>query len=249
MVQTGSLFRRRLTVDAHVKVAADQLVAAHSNQARDSKIGKIFEPFYHNYLYGVTLNELVERIVHLVKRENKSLQQIWLDMGWINVKNREDARSLSVMGISKDEWSVRFAEIVMLDNKEESEKQNQALMWMVPAELALFYYIFGPDWKTFLFATGAGIGLSEASHIYKYNRGFSIISFTWYGVMLQQLYATNKIFSIPTAAVIFLMLAPLVSDPPAPGQWKTMEGVRHTAHDLHYGTFIIAALLRQFKII
>ena len=249
MVQ--SLFRRRLVkkVDPHVAVAADQLIDKYANRSRDYIIGKIFEPVNHNYLYGVSLKELVERMIHLVKREKQTLEQVWKNMRWINPKNREDARTLSVMGMSQDEWSVRFAEIVMLDNKENMEKNNNGLLWGLPFELGLFYYIFGPDWKTFLMASMVGVGVSEASNLYKYNRGFSLVNFTWYGVMLQRLYATKKLFSIPSALLMILIFAPLVFDPPPQGQWKTMEGAKHTAHDLHYLTLAFSLALSSYKII
>ena len=121
-------------------------------------------------------------------------------------------------------------------------------MWGFPFELGLFYYIFG-DWKTFLMATAVGVGVSEASHLYKYNRGFSMVNFTWYGVMFQRLFATKKLFSIPSALLMILTFAPLVFDPPPQGKWTSMEGAKHTAHDLHYMSMAFAVALSHFKII
>ena len=139
MVKTHPLFRRRLVkVDAHVKVAAEQLINAHAESLRPDYVGKIFQPLFHNYLYGITRQDVVEQITHMVKREGKSLVSIWRNQKWINPKNQSDAQGLSVMGMEVDKWVVKFAEILMADVKENYEAQNTGLLVSTPLELFLF---------------------------------------------------------------------------------------------------------------
>ena len=105
MVLSTPLFRRRLVVDHHLKVAADNLVQEHGNPSRPDHVGKIFQPVNHNYMYGVTRLRIVEQITAMV-RKGDSLENIWKDVHWFNPKNRENARTLSVMVSSKEKWPV-----------------------------------------------------------------------------------------------------------------------------------------------
>ena len=94
MVKTEPLFRRRLAIDPHVKVAAQQLVQQYATHGRPEQIGKIFKPLFHNYLYGITRTVLVERITHAVKREGKTLNDVWKNQKWIDAKYRRRALSI-----------------------------------------------------------------------------------------------------------------------------------------------------------
>ena len=250
MVKTHPLFRRRLVkVDAHVKVAAEQLIHAHAESLRPDYVGKIFQPLFHNYLYGITRQDVVEQITHMVKREGRDLVSIWRNQKWINPKNRDDAQTLSVMGMEVDQWVVKFAEILMVDIKENYEAQNTGLLVSTPLELFLFYWVFGNDWKLLGKVLLAGIAVSEGSMFYKDNKGFSMVEFLLFGVILQHLYNTRKLFTLPALAVAAASLWPLYNDPPAPGQWKTWEGKEHTAHDLHYLAMASGVLLRWFHVV
>ena len=140
MVQAHPLFRRRLVVDHHTKVAAENLVQQYGNRSRPDHVGKIFQPVNHNYLYGVTRLEIVEQITSLV-REGKSLENIWKDVHWFNPKNREDVRTLSVMGTSNEKWAVQFAEILMIDVKAKYDTSNSNLLFNIPMQLAIFYWV------------------------------------------------------------------------------------------------------------
>ena len=64
MVKANPLFRRRLAVDKHVSVAAEQLIETHGNPLRPDVVGKIFAPINHNYLYGVSKQTIVEQMEH-----------------------------------------------------------------------------------------------------------------------------------------------------------------------------------------
>ena len=196
MVLAHPLFRRRLTVDHHTKVAAENLVQQHGNPSRPKHVGKIFQPLMHNYLYGVTRLHLVEQITARV-RKGQSLQSIWQSMNWFNQKNREDARSLSVMGVSKEKWAVQFAEVLMIDIKAKYEASNTHLLLNIPLELALFWFVFGMNWKLLGKVALAGVVFSELSGFYRENKGFSMIEFLLFGVVMQHLYQTRKLVSLP----------------------------------------------------
>ena len=251
MVKTHPLFRRRLTIDPQVKDAAKRLVAQYQTTGRPEVVGKIFQPLFHNYLYGETRTALVERITHLVKRENKSLQQIWASQKWLNAKNKEDARSLSVMGLEVDEWVVRFSEILLIDIKELYEKSNNGVFYALPIEMILFYYVFGFKhmWKILGVSTLAGVGVSESIHIYKESKGFSAISFAWYGVMIQKLISSGKFLSLPGIILAFASLLPLYADPPSQGQWFTLQGAKHTDHLVHYIALAVGILLQWSRVV
>ena len=249
MVKAHPLFRRRLAVDAHVKVAAEQLITEHGNHLRPDVVGKIFAPINHNYLYGVSKQTIVEQITHLVKREGKSLETIWKEQSWINPKNREDARTLSVMGMDRDKWAVKFSEILMIDIKENYDALNKSLLLVTPLELMLFYWVFGTNWKLLGKILIAGVAVSEASHLYKPNKGLSMIEFLLIGIIMQHLYNTRKLFSLPALVASAAALFPLYADPPAKGQWSTMTGKNHTAHDIHYVSMFAGILLKWFKIL
>ena len=235
-------------VDHHTKVAAENLVQQHGNRSRPDHVGKIFQPVNHNYLYGVTRLEIVEQITSLV-REGKSLENIWKDMSWFDRKNREDARTLSVMGTNNEKWAVRFAEVLMIDIKPHYDSSNSNLMFSIPIQLAIFYWVFGMNWKLLGKLALAGIVVSEASHLYRPNKGFSMIEFLIYGVIVQHLYNTRKLVSLPALVVGGFALMPLYQDPPLPGQWKSMTGAKHTAHDLHYMAMASGLLLRWLKVV
>ena len=233
-------------VDHHTKVAAENLVEQHGNPSRPKHVGKIFQPLMHNYLYGVTRLHIVEQITARV-RKVQSLESIWLSMNWFNQKNREDARSLSVMGVSKEKWAVQFAEVLMIDIKAKYEASNTHLLLNIPLELALFWFVFGMNWKLLGKVALAGVVFSELSGFYRENKGFSMIEFLLYGVVMQHLYQTRKLVSLPALFTAGIALMPLYFDPPAPGQWKTMTGKEHTAHDLHYMAMGGGLMLRWLR--
>ena len=118
----------------------------------------------HNYLYGVTRLHIVEQITARV-RKGQSLESIRKSMQWFNQKNREDARSLSVMGVSKEKWAVQFAEVLMIDVKEKYDASNKQLLVNITMQLALFYFVFGMNWKLLGKVALAGVVVSEASGI------------------------------------------------------------------------------------
>ena len=151
--------------------------------------------------------------------------------------------------MSKDQWAVRFSEILMDDVKGNYESANTALLFTTPLEVFLFYWVFGGDWKLFGKIVFAGVAASEGSMLYKYNKGFSMIEFLLFGVIAQHLYNTKKLFTLPGLAVAAASLWPLWNDPPAPGQWKSLEGREHTAHDLHYMAMFAGVLLRWFRVV
>jgi len=248
MVKSHPLFRRRLAKDHHTKVAAENLVQQHGNTLRPDHVGKIFQPVNHNYMYGVTRLQIVEQITSLV-REGKSLENIWKDMSWFDRKNREDARTLSVMGTNNEKWAVQFAEILMIDIKGKYDTSNSNLMFSIPMQLAIFYWVFGMNLKLLGKVALAGVVVSEASHLYRENKGFSMIEFLLYGVVIQHLYQTRKLVSLPALVVAGFAFAPLYQDPPLPGDWKSMTGREHTAHDLHYMAMASGLLLRWFKLL
>ena len=126
----------------HLKVAADNLVKQHGNRSRPDHVGKIFQPVNHNYMYGVTRLHIVEQITAMV-RKGDSLENIWKDVHWFDRKNRENARTLSVMGSSKEKWAVQFAEVLMIDVKDKYDASNSHLMISIPLQLAIFYWVFG----------------------------------------------------------------------------------------------------------
>ena len=76
-----------------------------------------------------------------------------------------------------------------------------------------------------------------------------MIEFLLYGVVMQHLYQTRKLVSLPALVTAGLAMMPLCFAPPAPGQWKTMTGKEHTAHDLHYMAMGGGLLLRWFKLL
>ena len=192
--------------------------------------------------------QIVEQITSLV-REGKSLENIWKDMSWFDRKNREDARTLSVMGTNNEKWAVQFAEVLMIDIKPHYDSSNSNLMFSIPIQLAIFYWVFGMNWKLLGKLALAGVVVSEASHLYRPNKGFSMIEFLIYGVIVQHLYNTRKLVSLPALVVGGFALMPLYQDPPLPGQWKSMTGEKHTAHDLHYMAMASGLLLRWLKVV
>ena len=93
----------------------------------------------------------------------------------------------------------------------------------------------------------ARVGIAEASDFYKWNSGSSLVSYTFYAVILQRLMATRKLVSLPGAVLAWLLVSPLVLDPP---KWGTVTGEKNaTAHDLHYATLGLAFGLRSFRLI
>ena len=198
-------------VDHHTKVAAENLVEQHGNPSRPKHVGKIFQPFMHNYLYGVTRLHIVEQITARV-RKGQSLQSIWQSMNWFNQKNREDARSLSVMGVSKEKWAVQFAEVLMIDIKAKYEASNQQLLINIPIELTLLWFVFGMDWRLLGKIFIAGVAFSELSGFYRENKGFSMVEFLSYGVIMQHLYQKKKLVSLPSLFTIGIAFLPLYFD-------------------------------------
>ena len=87
-------------VDPQIAFWSQELIYKHAEQGRADKVGKFLKPINHNYLYGYTLLELVERITHFVKREHQTLDQIWKDVRWMNPENRGLALALSKMGLN-----------------------------------------------------------------------------------------------------------------------------------------------------
>ena len=245
MVFTHTLFRRRL-VSKEVTETAKALVKQYGT-SRPEVVGKIFAPIFpHNFLYGISKTTLVARLIHQVKVKKLTLKQVFDATPWVTPKNGADAASLSKFGLTQEEWAVRFAELVMLDNEPVFDRLNKGLMWAAPLDLALFFFVFGADWKRFLWTFGAGVGIAEASDFYKWNSGSSLVSYTFYAVILQRLIATRKLMTLPGAVLAWFLIGPLVVDPPKKG----VTGAKNaTAHDLHYGTLVIAYLLRSFRLI
>ena len=244
MVFTHTLFRRRL-VSKEATQTAEALVKQYGT-SRPEVVGKIFAPIFpHNFLYGIAKTTLVARLIHQVKVKKLTLKQVFDATPWVTPKNGADAASLSKFGLTQEEWAVRFAELVMLDNEPVFDRLNKGLMWAAPLDLALFFFVFGADWKRFLWTFGAGVGISEASDFYKWNSGSSLVSYTFYA--LQRLIATGKLISLPGAVLAWFLVSPLVMDPPKKG---SVTGAKNaTAHDLHYGALGLAYLLRSFRLI
>ena len=216
MVFTHNLFRRRL-VSNETNDAAVALVKQYGG-SRPEVVGKIFAPIFpHNFLYGVSKTTLVARLIWMVKVKKITLKQVFDATPWVTKKNGADAASLSRFGLSEEEWAVRFAELVMLDNEPVFKRLNEGLMWAVPLDLALFFFVFGADWRRFLWTFGAGVGIAEASDFYKWNSGSSLVSYTFYAVILQRLIATRKLVSLPGAVLAWLLVSPLVLDRPSGG--------------------------------
>ena len=153
------------------------------------------------------------------------------------------------MGTNNEKWAVQFAEVLMIDIKPHYDSSNSNLMFSIPIQLAIFYWVFGMNWKLLGKLALAGVVVSEASHLYRPNKGFSMIEFLIYGVIVQHLYNTRKLVSLPALVVGGFALMPLYQDPPRAGEWKSMTGEKHTAHDLHYMAMASGLLLRWFKLL
>jgi len=138
---------------------------------------------------------------------------------------------------------------LMIDIKAKYEASNTHLLLNIPLELALFWFVFGMNWKLLGKVALAGVVFSELSGFYRENKGFSMIEFLLYGVVMQHLYQTRKLVSLPALFTMGMAFMPLYFDPPAPGQWKSMTGKEHTAHDLHYMAMGGGLLLRWFKLL
>ena len=71
------------------------------------------------------------------------------------------------------------------------------------------------------------MGIAEASDFYKWNSGSSLVSFTFYAVILQRLIATRKLMTLPGAVLAWFLIG-----------WIPKKGVtgakNATAHHLHW---------------
>ena len=142
MVFTHTLFRRRL-VSKEATQTAEALVKQYGT-SRPEVVGKIFAPIFpHNFLYGIAKTTLVARLIHQVKVKKIPLQKVFDATPWLTPKNGADALALSKFGLTKEEWAVRYAELVMLDHEPVFTRLNSGMMWAVPLDLALFLRIRG----------------------------------------------------------------------------------------------------------
>ena len=94
--------------------AVRQISERHGTPSK-RQIGRVFVIIKHNYLMGFTRDDILESLHKRFSRGES--QQIYDTMPFFEEKNKQNARTISVMGISEDRWAVRFTEIIMTDRK------------------------------------------------------------------------------------------------------------------------------------
>ena len=199
--------------------AVRQMSERHGTPSK-RQIGRVFVIIKHNYLMGFTRDDILESL-HKRFSRGESLQQIYDTMPFFDEKNKHNARTISVMGISEDRWAVRFTEIIMTDRKNAIET-IQFWEYVDQAALLSFFIItYGVNRKALMklaWLTIVGMGVSELRALLTElsTVGSGTILYTIAGHMLRML--LSKTTNTQETIVLFVFLSAIVSslyiDPP-----------------------------------
>ena len=123
----------------------------------------MFKIIKHNYLMGFKREDILKALHDRVKR-GETLQQIFDSMPFFNEKNKRNARTISVMGVSSDRWALRFTEILMADRKDALDTIQYWEYVDQVALLAFFFAVRGVNRKSMMqiaWLVLVGMGVSE----------------------------------------------------------------------------------------
>ena len=196
-----------------------QLSERHGNPASE-QVGRVFTIIKHNYLMGFKREDILKALHDRVKR-GETLQQIFDSMPFFNEKNKRNARTISVMGVSTDRWALRFTEILMADRK---DALDTIQYWEYVDQVALFAFFFavrGVNRKSmmkivWLILVGMGVSEVRALTTKLSTVGTGIVLYTIAGNMLRNL--LSKTTNTRETVVLFVFIAAIGSslyiDPP-----------------------------------
>jgi hypothetical protein len=214
----------------------------HGSPARE-QVGSVFRILSHNYLFGIKRDDIVKSLAdRFVKGE--SLQTIFNSMPFFNQRHKADALTLSKMVTDTDRWTVRFAEIILLDR----EDALKALSYWEPIDqigiVLLFLATYGSTQSAlykFLKLFLAGMVVSEARSLTSssYTFGTGNIVYTIGGNLLKTLFS-RRMTTYNTVSLVIIMLsipAGLWIDPPRAAS-NYMSGV----YSDHFGRAVSLAV-------
>lgn len=92
-----------------------QLSERYGSDAK-RQIGSVFKFLKHNYGVGLSRDDILTSLHNSIKK-GATLQEIFEGMGFYDLQNKRDARTISLMVTDSDQWTVRFAEILLKDRQ------------------------------------------------------------------------------------------------------------------------------------
>ena len=128
-----------------------------------AQVGRIFIILKHNYLVGFSRDDILKNLASR-KLKGESLQEIFNTMGFFDLQNKKDAKTLSLMVTDTDQWAVRFAEILLKDRQTTVEMITK---WEIVDQvgiLILFFVQYGFNTnaaKKLAWLVAAGVVVSE----------------------------------------------------------------------------------------
>ena len=204
---------------SRVQESLRQISERHGTPAK-RQIGGVFVIIKHNYLMGFTRDDILETL-HRRFDGGEPLQHIYDTMPFFNQKNKQDARTISVMGVDTDRWAVRFTELIMTDRKNAIETIQFWEYVDQAALLSFFILTYGVNTKSLMklgYLTLVGMGVSEVRALLTEQStvGSGTILYTIAGNMLRRL--LSKTTNTQETVVLFVFLLAIVSslyiDPP-----------------------------------
>ena len=196
-----------------------QLSERHGSPASE-QVGRVFTIIKHNYLMGFKREDILKALHDRVIK-GETLQQIYNSMPFFNEKNKRNARTISVMGVSTDRWALRFTEILMADRKDALDTIQYWEYVDQVALLAFFFAVRGVNRKSmmqlaWLVLVGMGVSEVRALTTKLSTVGTGIVLYTIAGNMLRVL--LSKTTNTRETVVLFVFIAAIGSslyiDPP-----------------------------------
>jgi hypothetical protein len=244
-----------------------ELLRQYADPKFPDTVGKFFRPIHHNYLYGVTKEEVVARFLkHCIDmgRDILSLYKSFLVKGWINPSIQAEFEKAmtakarfgpDVMeGLTRDllnngECVVLFAEYNMRDQGQMMDLGNKAHLYSWVVIALVFVAAFGFNMSAlknagWLILTGASV-----TEFWSYIQGLSgtsIIGFEFMGAVFFKLLYLKKWqwqHWLAMVTTVIQWFSPLYTDPPLrEALFLRGKSVLHLAH--YVGTIIGWVMVR-----
>ena len=224
-------------------------------------VGEFWEPFHHNYAYGMTKIQVVANILNAMKVGDIGNFALWYDKHmkgdwrteiegngfetWFRANAQWGAnvpfpniRDL----VNQDQIIVRFAEHKMLDQEELLNAGNTAHLLTYGISLFTMFFIFGFNvtMNITLWLVVLGVVVSEGMSRLIPVSGSSVISFEVTGAILMGMWQKKSwgVFDWFTFLFnLYAFFAPLIIDPPLPSKFFLVgKSIMHVAH--YVGTAI-----------
>lgn len=250
--------RRLVTYPQDIQAKAERIT--HTYGSIDKRlfpdtIGAFWQPFHHNYAYGlskveVVANYLAEMKAHstsvFLELYNEHLADTWQDD---RRKQTYEGIVLAMGDLNSDQSLVMYAEHSMNDQKKLVDVLNtwHVVLYAVNLFTVLSIFGFNKTMNITVWIFLLGIASSEAMSQFLSVAGSSIITFAIYGAILTGLMLMKRwnIFYLFTfVSTLYLFAEPLLTDPPLKSKYFIAgKQILHLAHFVGAALGVVIVLL------